>query len=74
MEKSTLSVLCDFLRHPVVEVRLADADEVETLRVDLARAKDEAAQARFKYAQEASRCLRYEDYFRANGIDPATVK
>ena len=74
MEKSSLSVLCDFLRHPVVEVRLADAVEVEALRSQVVKAENEASRARFLYAQEAARCLRYEDFFRANGIDPASVK
>lgn len=66
--------MCDFLRHPVVEVRLADAEEVEALRSQVVKAENEASRARFLYAQEAARCLRYEDFFWANGIDPASVK
>ena len=74
MESSNLSALCDFLRHPVIDVRVSDAKEVEALRAEVDKANGEASRARYLYAQEAARCLRYEDFFRANGIDPASVK
>ena len=38
MEKSSLSVLCDFLRHPVIDVRVSDAKEVEALRAEVDKA------------------------------------
>lgn len=74
MEKSSLSVLCDFLRHPVVEVRLSDSAEVDALRSAVVKAEQEAAKARLLYAQEAARCLRYEDYLRSKGIDFTRIK
>lgn len=74
MEKSCLSVLCDFLRHPVVEVRLSDSEEVNALRSAVAKAEQEASKARFLYAQEAARCLRYEDFLRSQGIDFTRLK
>lgn len=74
MEKSNLSVFCDWLRHPVVEVRLADAKGVDALRSAVAKAEQEAAKARFLYAQEAARCHRYEDYLRSQGIDFTCLK
>lgn len=74
MEKSSLSVFCDWLRHPVVEVRLSDSEEVNALRAAVAKAESEAAKARFLYAQEAARCLRYEDFLRSQGIDFTRLK
>lgn len=74
MVVSNLSALSDFLRNPVVTVRLEDTQEVQALRADLDKANGEAARARYLYSQEAARCLRYEDYFRAHGVDPSTVK
>lgn len=71
---SNLSVLSDFLRNPVVTVRLEDAQEVQALRAELDKANGEAARARYLYSQEAARCLRYEDFLRAHGVDPASVK
>lgn len=74
MESSNLSALCDFLRHPVVDVRISDAKEVEALRAEVDKANGEASRARYLYAQEAARCLRYEDYLRSVGVNPASVK
>lgn len=74
MEKSNLSELCDFLRHPVVEVRLSDSEEVNALRAAVARAEQEVAKARSLYAQEAARCFRYEDFLRSQGIDFTRLK
>ena len=74
MEKSNLSVLCDFLRHPVIDVRLSDAKEVEALRAEVDKANGEASRARYLYTQEAARCLRYEDYLRSVGVNPASIK
>ena len=68
------SSLIDFLRHPVVEVRLADSDEVEQLRKDLESAQREAFQARAAYGREVTLCLRYEDYLRSIGVNPATLR
>lgn len=74
MEKSNLSALCDFLRHPVIDVRVSDAKEVEALRAEVDKANGEASRARYLYSQEAARCLRYEDYLRSLGVNPASIK
>lgn len=74
MEKSSLSVFCEWLRHPVVEVRLSDSEEVNALRTAVAKAEQEASKSRFLYAQEAARCLRYEDFLRSQGIDFTCLK
>lgn len=74
MAASNLSALSDFLRNPVVTVRLEDAQEVKALRTELDKANGEAARARYLYSQEAARCLRYEDYLRSHGVDLGSVK
>lgn len=68
------SLLTEFLKNPTVEIRLADSKEITQLRDDLEKAKREAYQARSLYGQEVSRCLRYEDYLRSIGVNPATLK
>lgn len=74
MEKSSVSAFFDWLLHPVVEVRLSYSAEVDALRSDVAKAEQEASKARFLYAQEAARCLRYEDFLRSQGIDFTRIK
>ena len=70
----TLSSLIDFLRHPVVEVRLADFAEVVQLRKELEAAKREAFRTRAAYGREVNLCLRYEDYLRSIGVNPAALR
>ena len=74
MAGSIQSALAEWLAHPVVEIRLSDSHEVEELRQQVQRLSDETMQARYLYSQEVSRCLRYEDYFRALGIDFRAIK
>lgn len=74
MESLSLSALSDFLRHPVIDVRVLDAKEVEALRAEVDKANGEASRARYLYTQEAARCLRYEDYLRSVGVNPASIK
>lgn len=74
MESLNLSALSDFLRHPVIDVRILDAKEVEALRAEVDKANGEASRARYLYSQEAARCLRYEDYLRSLGVNPASIK
>lgn len=74
MENLNLSALADFLRHPVIDVRILDAKEVEALRAEVDKANGEASRARYLYSQEAARCLRYEDYLRSLGVNPAGIK
>ena len=74
MAGSIQSALAEWLEHPVVEIRLSDSHEVEELRQQVQRLSDETMQARYLYSQEVSRCLRYEDYFRALGIDFRAIK
>lgn len=68
------SLLTEFLKNPTEEIRLADSKEIAQLRDDLEKAKREVFQARVAYGQEVTRCLRYEDYLRSIGINPATLK
>lgn len=68
------SCLTDFLRHPVVEIRLADSEEIVQLRMELEAAKREAFQARAAYGREVNLCLRYEDYLRSIGVNPAALR
>lgn len=73
-ESALLSLLADFLRHPVVEVRTAPADEVTRLRVTLDAVQDENNRLSALYSQELQICLRYEDYLRSIGVDPREVR
>ena len=68
------SLLTDFLKNPSIEVHVADSKEVMQLKADLEKARREAAQARAAYGREVTLCLRYEDYLRSIGVDPATVR
>lgn len=68
------SSLIDFLRHPVVEVRLADSAEVVQLRKELEAAKREAFRTRAAYGREVNLCLRYEDYLCSIGVNPAALR
>lgn len=72
-ESALLSLLADFLRHPVVEVRTAQADEVTRLRATLDAVQDENSRLSTLYNQELQICLRYEDYLRSIGVDPREV-
>ena len=73
-EFALLSLLADFLRHPVVEVRTAPADEVTRLRATLDAVQDENNRLSALYSQELQICLRYEDYLRSIGVDPREVR
>lgn len=68
------SCLIDFLRHPVVEIRLADSEEIVQLRNEFEKAKREAFQARAAYSREVNLCLRYEDYLRSIDVNPAALR
>lgn len=73
-ESALLSLLADFLRHPVVEVRTAPADEVTRLRASLDAVQDENNRLSALYSQELQICLRYEDFLRSIGVDPREVR
>lgn len=73
-ESALLSLLADFLRHPVVEVRMAPADEVTRLRATLNAVQDENNRLSALYSQELQICLRYEDFLRSIGVDPREVR
>lgn len=71
----TLSSLIEsFLWNPVVVIRLADSAEVVQLRKELEEAKREVFQARAAYGREVNLCLRYEDYLRSIGVNPAALR
>lgn len=73
-ESALLSLLADFLLHPVVEVRTAPADEVTRLRATLDAVQDDNARLSALYCQETQICLRYDDYLRSIGVDPREVR
>lgn len=73
-ESALLSLLADFLRHPVVEVRTAPSDEITRLRATLDAVQDENAKLAFLYNKEVQICLRYEDYLKSIGVDPREVR
>lgn len=73
-ESALLSLLADFLRHPVVEVRTAPADEITRLRATLDAVQDENARLSFQYNKEVQICLLYEDYLKSIGVDPREVR
>lgn len=72
--ETTFSLIEDFLINPRVEVSVSDSKEVLQLRQDLESAKQEAARCQALYGREVVRCLKYEDYLRYIGINPATIK
>ena len=74
VESVLLSLLADFLRHPVVEVRTAPSDEITRLRATLDAVQDENSRLAFLYNQEVQICLRYEDYLKSIGVDPREVR
>lgn len=73
-ESALLSLLADFLRKPVVEVRTAPSAEITRLRATLDAVQDENARLSTLYSQEIQICLRYEDYLRSIGVDPREVR
>lgn len=68
------ALIADFLRHPVVEVRTAPADELTRLRATLDAVQDENARLSTLYSKEVQLCLRYEDYLKSIGVDPREVR
>lgn len=73
-ESALLSLLADFLRHPVVEVRTASSDEITRLRATLDAVQDENSRLALQYSNEVQICLRYEDYLKSIGVDPREVR
>lgn len=71
----TISSLIEgFLANPHVEISLSDSKEVLQLRHDLEVASQEAARCQALYGREVVRCLKYEDYLRSIGVNPAAIK
>lgn len=75
VKMETISCLIEgFLKNPRVEVSVSDSKEVLQLRHDLEAAQQEAARCQALYGREVVRCLKYEDYLRSIGVNPATIK
>lgn len=72
--ETIFSLIEDFLKNPRVEVSVSDSKEVLQLRHDLEVAQQESARCQALYGREVVRCLKYEDYLRSIGINPATIK
>lgn len=68
MEKSILSALSDWLRKPVIEVRVAEAKEITELKEKCERLRQEADRATYLYSQEVAINLELEDELRRRGI------
>lgn len=73
-ESALLSLLAEFLRHPVVEVRTASSAEITRLRATLDAVQDENTRLALQYNKEVQICLRYEDYLKSIGVDPREVR
>ena len=73
-ESNVFGLLADFLKRPVVEVRVAPAEQLERLQHTLDAVQDENTRLSNLYNQEVQRCLRYEDYLRSVGVDPREVR
>lgn len=74
VKMETISSLIEgFLSNPHVEVSLSDSKEVMQLRQELEVAKQEAARCQSLYGREVVRCLKYEDYLRSIGVNPASL-
>lgn len=67
------SLIENFLAHPHIDVSLSDSKEVLQLRQELDAAKQEAARCQALYGREVVRCLKYEDYLRSIGVNPASL-
>ena len=64
----------DFLTNPRIEISFSDSYDVLQLRQELESAKKEVARCQSLYGREVVLCLKYEDYLRSIGINPATIK
>lgn len=74
-DESTVSTLiADFLRHPVIEVRTAPADVIAALEKRVSQLEDENGRVLALYQKEVQICLRYEDYLKSIGVDPREVR
>lgn len=74
VKMATISSLIEgFLANPRIEVSLSDSKEVVQLRQELDAAKQEAARCQALYGREVVRCLKYEDYLRSIGVNPASL-
>lgn len=71
--ETIFSLIEGFLANPRIEVSLSDSKEVLQLRHDLESAKQEAARCQALYGREVVRCLKYEDYLRSIGVNPASL-
>ena len=63
----------DFHTNPRIEISLSDSKEVLQLRQELESAKKEVARCHSLYGREVVLCLKYEDYLRSIGINPASI-
>ena len=68
------TLLADFLRHPVIEVRSAPADVVNALTKRVEQLESENGRVLALYQKEVQICLRYEDYLKSIGVDPREVR
>ena len=75
LRMATISSLIErFLERPVLEVKISDSNEMETLRNELQALQKENDALLFRYRNEVDRSLRLEDFLRRNGVNPREVK
>lgn len=75
LQMETISSLIEgFLANLHVEISLSDSKEVLQLRHDLEVADQETARCQALYVREVVRCLKYVDYLRSIGVNPAAIK
>lgn len=72
--ETIFSLIEGFLAKPHALISLSDSKEVLHLRHDLEVADQEAARCQALYGREVVRCLKYEDFLRSIGLNPAAIK
>lgn len=66
---SVLARLSDWLRSPVIEVRISPADELASLRDKVNSLELENLKLQTLYGQECNLNMRLQDILKDNGID-----
>ncbi len=68
MEKSLVSLLRDFLAHPVIEIHVCDAVEMKVLKSENEALKSDLKRTEVAYHRECQQSMRYLDELRKHDI------
>lgn len=68
MEKSLVSLLRDWIAHPVVEIHVCDAVEVKLLKSENEALKSDLKRVEAAYSRECQLAMRYLDTLRKHDI------